>query len=156
MVFHWDLSDSKSQVSRILLSILTDLNSIVVWMVSTRHLIPKSYSPCNNSSVTVPRVPITNGIKVTFMFHSLFFFHFPSKVEVLILPFMFFQFYSVVSRDNKVHNFASTLLFFLLMIMRSGRLAKYYYYHYYYYHIRCCRNIFYALNCHLQVKLGKR
>ena len=37
MVFHWSLSDSKSlQVSKTLLSILADLNNVVVWMVSTR------------------------------------------------------------------------------------------------------------------------
>ena len=41
------------------------------------------------------------------MFHS--FFQFPSKVQVLILIFAFFQFYSVVSRDSKVHNAASLL-----------------------------------------------
>ena len=33
------------------------------------------------------------------------------KVEVLILLFTFFQFYSVVSRDSKVDNFANSLLF---------------------------------------------
>ena len=37
LVFHWNLSDSKSpQVSRTLLSILAVLNSAVVWIVSTR------------------------------------------------------------------------------------------------------------------------
>ena len=41
MVFHWSLSDTKSpQVSRILLSILADLNKDVVWMVSNRPPIP--------------------------------------------------------------------------------------------------------------------
>ena len=35
MVFHWTSSESKSaQVSRTLLSILTDLCNAVVWMVS--------------------------------------------------------------------------------------------------------------------------
>ena len=37
------------------------------------------------------------------------FFQFPSKVHVLIFLFTFFQFYSVVSRDSKVHNLASSL-----------------------------------------------
>ena len=46
MVFHWSLSVSKSwQVSRTLLRILTDLNSAVVWMVSTHPLISKSSTP---------------------------------------------------------------------------------------------------------------
>ena len=43
--FHGSLSDSKSaQVSRTLLSILTDRNNAVVWMVSTRPVISKSSS----------------------------------------------------------------------------------------------------------------
>ena len=73
MIFHWSLSDSKSsQVSRTLLSILADLNNAVVWMVSTYSLISKSSSPCTNTLVNVPSVPITIDITVTFMFHSFF------------------------------------------------------------------------------------
>ena len=121
MVFHWSLSDSKSpQVSRTLLSILAVLNNVVVWMVSTRPLTSKSFSPFNSPLVTVTSAPITIGIIVTFMFH-IFFFYFPSKVEVLILVFTFFQFYSVVSRDSKIYNFAGSLF-----------LVDYYYYYY------CC------------------
>ena len=52
-------------------------------MVSTRPLISKSPSPFNNPLVTVPRVPVTIGITVTFMFHR--FFQFLSKVGELIL-----------------------------------------------------------------------
>ena len=101
MAFHWSLSDSKSpQVSRTLLSILAVLNNAVVWMVSTRPPTSKSSSPFSNSLVTVPNAPITIGIIVTCMFHS--FFQFPSKVEVLIPLFTFFQFYSVVSGYSKV------------------------------------------------------
>ena len=63
-------SESKSsQLSRTLLSILTYLNNAVVWMVSTRPLISKSFIPCNNPSVNVPRSPITFAIIVIFMFH---------------------------------------------------------------------------------------
>ena len=73
MVSHRSLSDSKSsQVFRTLLSILADLNNAVVWIVSTRPLISKSFSPCTNSLVTVPRAQITISISVTFMFHSFF------------------------------------------------------------------------------------
>ena len=122
MVFHWSLSDSKfPQVSRTLLSILAVLNNAVVWMASTRLPISKSSSPFSNPLVTVPNAPMTIGIIVTCMFHS--FFQFPSKVEVLILLFTFFQFYSVVSRDNKVDYFASSLFFLLLIIIKSGLLA---------------------------------
>ena len=87
MVSHKSLSDSKSpQVPRTLLSILADLNNAVVWMISICPHISKSFSPCTNPLVTVPRAPIT----VNFIFHS--FFQFPSKVQVLIFLFIFFQF----------------------------------------------------------------
>ena len=46
-------------------------------------------------------------------------FHFTCKVEVFILLFIFFQFYSVVIWDSKVHYLLSSL--FLLIITRSGR-----------------------------------
>ena len=127
MVFHWSLSDSRSpEASKTLLSILAVLNNAVVWMVSTRPPTSKSSRPFNNPLVTVPKAPIIIGIIVTCMFHS--FFQFPSKVEVLILLFTFFQFYSVVSRDSKVDNFAISL-FLLLNIIRPGLLVEYYYYY---------------------------
>ena len=117
MVFHWSLSDSKSpQVSRTLLF----LNNVVVWMISTRPPTSKSSSPFKNPLVTVPKAPIPIGTIVTFIFHS--FFQFPSKVQVLILLFTFFQFYSVVSQDSKIHNFVSSLFFIDYYI--AGLLAK--------------------------------
>ena len=122
MVFHWSLSDNKSPlVSRTLFSILAVLNNAVVWMVPTRLPTSKIFSPFRNSLVTVPKAPITIGIIVTCMFHS--FFQFPSKVEVLILLFTFFQFYSVV-RDSKVDNFTYSLFFFFgdyYKVWYSGR-----------------------------------
>ena len=122
MVFHWCLSDSKSpQVSRTLLSILAALNNAIVWMVSTRPPTSKSSSSFNNLLVTVTKAPVTNDIIVTFMFHS--FFQFPSKVQVFILLFIFFQFYSVVSWDSKVDNLANSL-FLLLIIIKSGLLGE--------------------------------
>ena len=119
--FNWRLNDSKTpQVSRTLLSILAVLNNAAVWMVSTRP--PSSKSSFNNPLVSVPKAPITIGIIVTFMFYSLFFL-FSSKVEVLILRFTFFQFYSVVSRDNKIYNFASSPCFVVdyYKVWSSGR-----------------------------------
>ena len=127
MVFHWSLSDSKfPQVSRTLLSILAVLNNAVVWMVSTRPPTSKYTSLFSNPLVTVPNKPITIGIIVTCMLHCFcfVFFQFPSKVEVLILLLTFFQFYSVVIRDSKIGNFASSLFFFLLIIIRSGLLTE--------------------------------
>ena len=64
--FEWE------QVSRILLSILTDINKVAVWMISIYPFISKSSSPYTNPLVTVPRVPITIGITFTFMFHIFF------------------------------------------------------------------------------------
>ena len=105
---HWSLSDSKSpQISRTLLSILAVLNNVVVWVVSTRPPTSKSSSPFSKPLVTVPNAPIKIGIIIT------------CKVKVLILVLTFLQFYSVLSRDSIVDNFASSLLFVD--------------YHYYYY-----------------------
>ena len=118
MVFHWRLSDSESpQRSRTLLSIVAIFNNAVWWMVSTRPLTSKSSRPFNNPLVTMPKAPITISIIVTFMFHSLFFFQFSSKVYVFIHIFTFFQFYSVVSRDRKVNNFADFLSFFFFLLL---------------------------------------
>ena len=64
--------------------------------------------------MTLPKAPITISCSRVFQFSS--------KVEVLIILFAFFQFYSVVCRNSKVHNSASSL--FLLIIIRSGRLAE--------------------------------
>ena len=73
MVFHWSLGDRNyPQVSKTLINILAHLNNAVVWMVSTRSLIFKSSSPSTNPLVTMSSVPITNGIIVTFKFHSFF------------------------------------------------------------------------------------
>ena len=93
-------------------------------MVSTRPPTFKSSSPFNNPLVTVPKAPITIGIIVTSMLYS--FFQFSCKVEVLILLFTFFQFYSGVSWNSKVDNFADSLLFFLggVIIIRSSLLAE--------------------------------
>ena len=116
MVSHWRLSDSKSpQVSRTLLSILADLNNVVVSMISTCPLISKSSSLCTNPLeilllllfytfdsvphlhcpgtnllVTVPRAPITIGITVTFMFYS--FFSFLARFRFLSLFSLSFSF----------------------------------------------------------------
>ena len=98
MVPHRSLSDSKSpSVSKTLPSTLAVLSNAVIWIVSTR---PPTSRPFNNPLVIVPKAPITIVKIVTFMFHS--FFNSLANVEVLILLFTFFQFYSVVSWDSKV------------------------------------------------------
>ena len=95
-------------------------------MVYVRSLISKSSNRCSNLLVTVPWPPITIGITATFMFHI--FFQFSCKGEVLILLFAFFQLYSMVLQDSKVHSSASS--YFLLIITRSG---------YYYFIFFSCR-----------------
>ena len=110
MVFHWSLRDSKSpQVSRTLLSILTVLNNVVVWMVSFALPTSKSSSPFNNPLVTVPKAPITISIIVTFMFHT--FFNSLARSRYLSYFSLSFNFI-VVSRYSKIHNFASSLFSF--------------------------------------------
>ena len=110
-VFHisiWSLKDSKSpQIFRALLRILADLNNAVVWKVTT-HLLMVLL-------VTVSRTPITIDIIVTFVFHIFF--------NLLSFFSLSFKFYSVVSRDSKVRNFANSFLL-LLIIKKSGCLAK--------------------------------
>ena len=70
-IFHWSLSNSKSlQVSWTLLSILADLNNVVVWMVSTRPPISSSTSSLTKTLRIVLSAPITVGTTATHIFHS--------------------------------------------------------------------------------------
>ena len=75
--FEWE------QVSRILLSILAVLNNALIWILSTHPLDSKSSNPFNDPLITVPKVPITIGNIVTFMFHSCFFFNFLARPRYL-------------------------------------------------------------------------
>ena len=105
MVPHWNMSDSKSpQVSRTLLCILAVLSNAVIWIVSTRPPNSKSSRPFYNPHNWYNR-----------HFHVPQLFQLSSKVT-------FFRFYSVVSWDSKVDNFANSL--FYLIIIRSGLLAE--------------------------------
>ena len=116
MGFYRSLTDSTdSQVSRSVLSILADLNNAVDWMFSSCPLISKFFRPYINPSVAVPRVPITIGIMVTFIFLSFC----NSLEKSRYFLFVFFQF--VVCRDSKFHNTASSLF---LIIVRSCRLTE--------------------------------
>ena len=133
MVFDWSLSDCKSpQVSRTLLSILTVLNNLVLWMVSSRPPNSKSSSPFSNPLVTVTNAPITIGIILTFMFHS--FFNSLARSRYLSFsshPFSFILWSAGTTKSTILH-----ILFFffllLLIIIRSALLAENYHYYYYY------------------------
>ena len=112
---------SKSlQVSRTLLSILADLNNIVVWMVSTRSLISKSSIPFINSLVTVPKAPVTISIIVTFMFHSFF----NSVARSRYLSFYSLCFNFTLWSTGRAKSIILQVLYFLCIIIRSGRLAE--------------------------------
>ena len=116
MVFHRSLSDNKSpQVSRTLLSILADHNNNVVWMVSIRPVIFKSFSSCTHPLVTVSRAPITIGITVTFMFHS--FFQFPSKVEVFIFFFSLSFNFNLRSTRTAKSTILQVLIFYFCSLL---------------------------------------
>ena len=71
LLVSWSLSDSKSpHVTRTLLSILTDLHNVVVWMNSIFHLISNSSGPFFKPLWKSPSAPITFGITVTLMLSS--------------------------------------------------------------------------------------
>ena len=64
------------------------------------------------------RAPITIGITVTFIFHNFQFF---SKVHILILLFVFFQFYTRVSKiNNSASSLFSLLSWYLIVWPRLG------------------------------------
>ena len=71
MVIQRSLSGNKfSHVSRTLLSILANLNTAVVWMVSACPPISNTPSRLTVPLITVPSAPITVGIIAALMFHS--------------------------------------------------------------------------------------
>ena len=69
MVFHWSYSKFP-QVSMILLNILADLSTAIVWMVSARPPISNASSLFNKPLGIVPSAQITIGITV--IFHNIF------------------------------------------------------------------------------------
>ena len=71
MVSHWSFGDSKSpQVSRTLLSIMTDLNNVLVKMVSSCSSYFQVFHSFYQSFMDCPSAPTTIGITVTFMLYS--------------------------------------------------------------------------------------
>ena len=99
-------------VSRTLLIILSVLTNVVVWWSRFVRQLPSPPAPFSNQLLTVLNAPITIGMIVTCIFHS---FLKSLQGRGTFLLFAFFQFYSVVSWDSKVNNFAIFLLFWLLL-----------------------------------------
>ena len=61
---------------------MTDLNNVVVWMVSTLPPIYNTYSPFTKPLEIVPNAPVITGITVTFMSHII--------VIIIIIIIIFF------------------------------------------------------------------
>ena len=119
MVFHRSVSDSKSpEVSTTRLSILTVLSNAVIWIVSTYPPTSKSSKPFNNPLVIVPKVPITIGTIVTFMFHSNFSYLAWSKDLSFFSHSFRFILWSARTAKSTIWQ-----ILFLLIIIRSGLLA---------------------------------
>ena len=112
MIFHWSLSDSKSQVSRTRLRNLAVLSSAVVWIVSTRPPTSKFSRPFNNPLVIVPNAPITIGTIVTFMFHSFF----NSLVRSRYLSFFSLSFWFILWSAGIVYSCFFVYFYFLIGI----------------------------------------
>ena len=95
-------------------------------MAFTRPVISKSFSPCTNHLVTVPRVPITIGIIITFMFNSVFNSLARSRYLSLFSHSFNFTLWSagIVKSTILQVLFFFFFFFFLLIIIRSGNLAE--------------------------------
>ena len=103
-----------------LFSILAILNNLLVWMVSSRPLISKSSSSFNNPLVTtVPKVPITIGIILTFVFHIFFLFACKARyISFFSISVLFCR--QAGQQSLQFCKFSS----FLLIIIRSRLLAE--------------------------------
>ena len=89
-VFYWSLSDSKAlQVFRTFLSILADLNSAVVLIVSSCHMVYNSSCTFTKPLRIVPSKLNTLDIIVTFMFQSF-----------IIIFFTFWKFFTSALADS--------------------------------------------------------
>ena len=120
VVFHWSLNDSKSpQVSRTILSILADLNCVVVCIVLIVTLISNSSNYLSIPVGTVPSASIIIGITVILMFHS---FYFSNKVQVFISLFLLFHFPSMVHWNGKIDYSTSSLFFPFFLLINSSDL----------------------------------
>ena len=114
---------ASSLISWALLSIQTDISNAVILMVSILPQISGSSWFFSKHLRTVPSIPTTTGITMTFIFHSLFvlfyfiflFFYFfilfiylfyffsllSDKVYVIVSPFVFFNFHSLSPTERQ-------------------------------------------------------
>ena len=141
IVFHWSLSDCKSSlVSRTLLSILTDFNNAIVWMVSARPPISNSSWPFSKTPGTVPGAPVTIGITITPVFDRFLRSLARSKYLSLFLWFslcgplrqqsslygkfsFFVNYYSVWSCEFNASHFPGQILIYIQTIYSYGQIS---------------------------------
>ena len=81
------------------------------WSHRSYQSICQQHPPYSHPQVTLIYYKSTNHNYYNRHFHVPEFFQFSSKVDVLILLFTFFQFYSAVSRESKVDNFANSFFY---------------------------------------------
>ena len=120
MAFHWSLSDSKfPQVSWTLLSILTDLNNAVLWIVSVL-LISSSSDPISKIFGTIPCAPNIICITVTLIVHN-----FLVLWQVLSICLSFhFQLFPLSGLEEMAKFTRWQVLFYLLIIAKSDLLIR--------------------------------
>ena len=103
-----------NQVSRTLLIVLADLNSSVVWIVSTRFVIFNSSDPL----MTKPSSSITIGITVTSIFHFFFFSSLArSKYLSLFSPSFNFILWSDGTAKSTIRQVPCFIIFLIIIII---------------------------------------
>ena len=106
--FFFSLNLSGQQVSRTLLSILADFNSIVVSMILILLLISNCSWLLSRPLGTTPKAPTIIDITIAFMFHSFF----SSLVRFKYFSrFSFSSLYTLVSWNSTIHKMISSFLF---------------------------------------------
>ena len=117
IVFLRGLNDSKSpQVSRTLFSILADLSNLLVWKVLAHPPIFNSSSFSAKSLESIPSTATKIIITITFMFDS-------SQARSKYLT-VFFDLYSMVLQDSKVHDSAGSLFLVNYHLVKSSGQNK--------------------------------
>ena len=154
--FEWQQVSSSLQDS-------SHLNNALIWMVSTRPLTSKSSSPWINLLVTVPRVPITSGITVTFMFLwqsqgiypsfcflSISLCGLPGQQSTQLTKFSFsgWLLIGLVVWQRLGDTFVSRNLREFVRLIPQDRFLVLHYYCYYYYYCCCCCCLF-VISCSL-------
>ena len=106
------MTASLLKYTRLFLSILTDLNNVVVWIISILPQISSSSILCYKSLETVISAPTILVNTITLMFHDFFDSQATSKYFFYLFAFFYFQ--SAVCRNSK--NPQVEKLFFFLLI----------------------------------------